>query len=143
MTILNRFVCALACTLLLAFQPFSAQAAGKHSPRNQVVFQVSDNDPARWNLVLNNVKNLQKELGKVQIEIVAFGPGINMLKFDSEVGGRLQEAADSGVFIAACGNTMKAQNLTPADMHPAAKVVPAGIVELMRKQQQGWAYIRP
>lgn len=141
MNIVSRFILALS----LAVLPFGALAAGHAAPKNRVVFQVSDNDPARWNLVLNNVKNLQKELGqdKVKIEVVAFGPGINMLKFDSEVGGRLQEAADSGVTIAACGNTMKGQNLTPADMHPAAKVVPAGIVELMRKQQQGWAYIRP
>ncbi len=141
MAILNRFVLAL----LLAVLPFAALAGDMVGPKDRVVFQVSDNDPPRWNLVLNNVKNLQKELGKdkVQIEVVAFGPGINMLKFDSEVGVRLQEAADSGVVLAACGNTMKGQNLTPADMHPAAKVVPAGIVELVRKQQQGWAYIRP
>lgn len=141
MNILNRFVFAL----LLASLSFGALAADKVAPKDRVVFQVSDNDPARWNLVLNNVKNLQTELGKdkVVIEVVAFGPGINMLKFDSEVGGRLQEAADSGVTIAACGNTMKGQHLTPADMHPAAKIVPAGIVELVRKQQEGWAYIRP
>jgi intracellular sulfur oxidation DsrE/DsrF family protein len=66
-----------------------------------------------------------------------------MFKLDSEVGGRLQEAADSGVTLAACGNTMKGAKLTMADMHPAVSQVPAGIVELMRKQQQGWVYIRP
>lgn len=146
---LKRVLALLAGLAFLWMTPFAAQAAGKgkmaKEPQNRIVFQVSDNEPARWNLVLNNVKNLQKELGadNVKIEVVAYGPGINMFKIDSEVGSRLQEAADSGVKLAACGNTMKGAKLTMADMHPAVSQVPAGIVELMRKQQEGWAYIRP
>ncbi len=146
---LKRALALLTGLIFLLAAPLAAQVADKgkpaQAPRNKIVFQVSDNDPARWNLVLNNVKNLQKELGadNVKIEVVAYGPGINMFKLDSEVGGRLQEAADSGVKLAACGNTMKGAKLTMADMHPAVSQVPAGIVELMRKQQEGWAYIRP
>lgn len=146
---LKRVLALLAGLAFLWMTPFAAQGAGKgktaKEPQNKIVFQVSDNEPARWNLVLNNVKNLQKELGadNVKIEVVAYGPGINMFKIDSEVGSRLQEAADSGVKLAACGNTMKGAKLTMADMHPAVSQVPAGIVELMRKQQEGWAYIRP
>jgi uncharacterized protein len=87
----------------------------------------------------------QQELGKenVQLEIIAYGPGINMLKLESEVGGRLAEARDNGVVIIACGNTMKGQKLAPGDMHPAAKIVFAGVVEIMKRQKEGYAYIRP
>ena len=128
--------------LMLASPLISLAADGA---ANKVVIQVSDNDPAKWNLALNNAKNIQEDLGKsnVQIEIVAYGPGINMLKFDSEVGNRLIEAAKNGVLIAACANTMKAQKLTPDDMHPAAKIVPAGVVEIIRREREGYAYIRP
>ena len=51
--------------------------------------QVSDGDAAKWNLALNNANNLQADLGaaNVDIEIVAYGPGIGMLKSDSAVGG--------------------------------------------------------
>ena len=128
--------------IMLAAPPISLAADG---PTSKVVIQVSDNDPAKWNLALNNAKNIQEDLGKsnVQIEIVAYGPGIYMLKFDSEVGNRLTEAAKSGVLIAACANTMRAQKLTPDDMNPAATIVPAGVVEIIKREREGYAYIRP
>lgn len=68
-----------------------------------------------------------------------------MLKFDSIVGNRLKTAADNGVSIRACGVTMKKMKLTNADLYPGAgiKVVPAGVIEIMRKQQAGWFHIRP
>lgn len=110
-----------------------------------VVIQVSDNNPAVWNLALNNAKNVQSELGKdnVMIEIVAYGPGINMLKFSSEVANRLKEANANGVALRACGNTMKAQKLTQNDLQADVKVVPAGVIEIMNKQKEGWAYVKP
>ena len=126
----------------LAMSPISTAAAGLTT---KVVIQVSDDDPQKWNLALNNARNIQEDLGKdkVQIEIVAYGPGIKMLEFDSEVGDLLATAADNGVLIAACGNTMKAQKLTPADMHPSANIVPAGVVEIIKREREGYAYIRP
>jgi intracellular sulfur oxidation DsrE/DsrF family protein len=71
--------------------------------RQKVVFQVSDNDPAKWNLALNNARNVQTDLGKgnVEVEIVAYGPGLNMLKADSKVAGRLAQALDSSVGLMA------------------------------------------
>jgi uncharacterized protein len=111
---------------------------------NKLVVQVSDADPARWNMVLNNVKNVQAELGKdVQIEIVAYGPGVNMLKFDAVTAGRVAEAVKSGVQVVACENTLTTLKIPKTDMHSDIGYVAAGAVEIMRKQQQGWAYLRP
>ena len=111
----------------------------------RVVVQVSDADPARWNLVLNNVKNLQDELGanNVTIEIVAYGPGIGMLKFDAPTNSRVSEAIKGGVAVRACENTLRVQKLTRADMHPSVTYVPAGVVQIVKRQQEGWAYLRP
>ncbi len=123
--------------------PVAAQSA---TPvQNRVVMQVSDNDPAKWNLALNNARNLQADLGanNVQIEIVAYGPGISMLKSDSVVGNRIGEALSSGVRIEACENTMRGQKLAKSDMLNGIGYVGAGVVEIMQKQQQGWAYLRP
>jgi len=113
--------------------------------QNRVVMQVSDNDPGKWNLALNNARNLQADLGasNVEVEIVAYGPGIGMLKSDSVVGNRIGEALSSGVRIEACENTMRGQKLEKGDMLSGIGYVPAGVVEIMRKQQQGWAYLRP
>ncbi|MFO1303342.1 MAG: DsrE family protein [Burkholderiales bacterium] len=132
---------ALAAMLALV-APVQAQQA---PARARVVMQVSDNDPGKWNLALNNAKNLQSDLGaaNVDVEIVAYGPGIGMLKADSVVANRIGEALGAGVAIVACENTMRGQKLTKDDMLPKVGYVNAGVVELMQKQQQGWAYIRP
>jgi len=95
-------------------------------------------------MILNNMQNLREGVGgePVEIELVAYGPGIHMLKSDSPVKQRIAEALKSGVKVNACQNTMSGMKLTPADMQPDIGYVPSGVVEVMRKQQQGWAYIR-
>ncbi|MBI5750681.1 MAG: DsrE family protein [Hydrogenophilales bacterium] len=126
------------------FMTGCAQQPAKEA-KQKVIFQVSDADPKKWNLALNNAKNVQADLGKgnAEIEIVAYGPGIGMLKLESEVGTRITEAAGSGVKIVACENTMKGQKLTKDDMLANIGYVKAGVVELMQKQQEGYSYIRP
>jgi uncharacterized protein len=138
------FVLALACAALAA--PMSSTAAdAKLTQKERVVIQVSDADPAKWNLALNNAKNVQTDLGvdKTEIEIVAYGPGIGMLKADALVANRIEDAVKAGVKVVACENTMKAQKIGRDDMHKKIEYVPAGVVQLMRRQQQGWAYLRP
>jgi len=116
-----------------------------HEQSPSVVFQVSDNDPAKWNLALNNAKNVQSSYGadKVNVEIVAYGPGIHMLKADSATANRVTEATQAGVKIVACQNTMRATKLTEADMNSSVGYVPSGVVELMKRQSEGSTYIRP
>jgi intracellular sulfur oxidation DsrE/DsrF family protein len=113
--------------------------------KEKLVIQVSDKDASKWNLALNNAKNVLAIVGpgKADIEIVVYGPGIGMLKLDSEVGERVDQALNDGIKIVACQNTMKGAGLTKADMLPNIGYVPAGVVEIMRKQKQGYSYVRP
>ncbi len=145
MTIRHLTACAALAAVLMA--PLSgawAQNLDLTRP-NKVVFQVSDGDAAKWNLALNNARNVQQDLGRdnVAIEIVAYGPGIGMLKLDSVVGARVAEALGSGLSVVACENTMKNTKLTAADMLPTIGYVPAGVVQLMKRQKEGFAYVRP
>jgi len=135
---------AVAAILLLAGSGEIAQAQPA-AQRSKVVIQVSDGDQAKWNLALNNARNIQADLGaaNVDIEIVAYGPGIGMLKLDSPVANRVDEANAAGVKVMACENTMKGQKLARSDMLGSVGYVNAGVVEIMQRQQQGWAYIRP
>jgi intracellular sulfur oxidation DsrE/DsrF family protein len=130
-----------ALTLSCALPPQAGVGVRPH----RVIFQVSDADPARWNLTLNNVRNVQQDLGKdnVTIEVVAYGPGIGMLKLESAVGPRVADALASGVAVVACENTMKNQKLSRDDMLSKIGYVDAGVVELMKRQKEGYAYIRP
>ena len=137
----RTIVAAGAAALVAVALPAAAQA---QPAKNRALFQVTDNDPARWNLILNNMANLRDGVGSegAEIELVAYGPGLLMLKADSPVKERLAEALKSGVKINACQQTMRGMKFVPADMVPEIGYVPSGVVEVMRKQQQGWAYIR-
>lgn len=127
----------------VAAQASAATAATAGGPY-KVVFQVSDADPKKWALTLNNVKNVQEALGanNVTVEIVAYGPGIGMLKADSEIGNRVLEALQAQVAVMACENTMRGQHLTHADMLGKIGYVPSGVAELVKRQAEGYAYIR-
>lgn len=135
---------ALVAGLVIGMLP-RATPAQANPAKNRVVLQVSDNDPGKWGLALNNARNIQAEMEAetVDIEIVVYGPGISMLKGDSPLAQRISAALKSGVKVVACENTMKAQHLTYADMLPDIGYVPSGVVELMQKEQQGYAYIKP
>ena len=135
-----QFLSAVAVVLLAAGCSMTSPLASK----DQVVFQVSSNDAKTWNLALNNAKNVQSAKGTAaEVEIVVYGPGIGMLKADAVVANRVSEAVKNGVKVVACQNTMRGQKLTPADMNADIGYVPAGVIELMAKQQAGWSYIRP
>jgi uncharacterized protein len=142
---MNRRHLLRAAAMLAAAAVTPAALAQQSAAENRVVIQVSDADTGKWNLALNNARNLQTDLGaaNVDIEIVAYGPGIAMLKSDSVVGNRVGEALAAGVKVVACENTMRGQKLAKDDMLNGIGYVGAGVVEIMRRQQERWTYLRP
>ena len=133
---------ALVGILAAAPLPVVAQAS---AAKQRVVIQVSDAEPAKWKLALSNARNVQQDLGadNVEIEIVAYGPGIDMLHVDSEASPGVIQAMTDGVKVVACENTMRNRKLKREDMQGGIGYVGAGVVEIMQKQRQGWSYIRP
>jgi uncharacterized protein len=140
----RNLLAAIVLAGIATTAPVMAQTASR-SAKVQAVLQVSDNDPLKWGLALNNVRNVQMDLGEdaVQLEVVVYGPGIGMLKAGSPMAERVSAALKSGVKVVACENTMKAMKLVYADMLPDIGYVPAGVVELINRQREGYAYIRP
>ena len=138
--LLRTLSITLMCLLLAPLGAAQAQ-----SKPHRVVIQVSDADPAKWALALSNASNIQQDLGadQVAIEIVAYGPGIGLLKLESVLGARISEAIAAGVSVQACENTMRTQKRVRDDMLPRIGHVPAGVVQLMKRQNEGYAYIRP
>jgi intracellular sulfur oxidation DsrE/DsrF family protein len=128
----------------LALAAAGTAGAAPATPGYKAVFQVSDADPNKWHLTLNNARNAQAELGaaNVVIEIVAYGPGIAMLKAGSDVGPRVAEANDAGIRVLACENSMRGFKLVRDQMLPQAGYVPSGVAHLIRRQADGYAYIR-
>ena len=120
-------------------------SSGTAVTKHKVVFQVSDNDPKKWELTMNNVRNVQADLGKenVSVEVVAYGPGLAMLQLESTAANRIADAQRAGVKVVACENTMHAQKLTKDDMLGGIGYVPAGVSELILLQEKGYSYVRP
>lgn len=143
----RRFVLTAAALLPLAIGlPAVWAQGGTADHKLRLLIHVSENEPARWNMALGNARNAQDEMGgpdKIDIEIVSNGPSVLMLKGDSPIAARIAEATKSGVRVAVCENSMKAFKLAKSDMLPALNYVPAGIIELAKRQQDGWAYVRP
>lgn len=113
-----------------------------------MVIQITEDSEKVANMALNNAVNVQRELGidNINIEVVAYGPGLKMLLKDSPVAGRIKDLALQNVSFAACGNTIKTwekTNNAKAEITEGAHVVPAGLVRILNLQQQGWSYIRP
>ena len=146
---------AVAAALAVGITFAAPGHAEDKAKTHRIAFQIDQNDPALMNLVLNNVSNiLEYYHGKgeqAQVEIVAYGPGLNMLRDDkSPVKDRLKSIQSgsfpSKVAYSACGNTMKGMEKKeghPIAIVPEAKVVVAGVVRLTELQEAGWTYIRP
>ena len=137
----------VASTLLAGGVAASAHAdqAANAKGKYQIVIQVTENNPQTWNLALNNAFAFQRNVGKdnSEIEIVAIGPGLNMLKSESKSTARIEQALDKSIDVVACGETMHAMKLTKNDLIGGVRVVPGGLIELANKQREGWIYYRP
>jgi len=150
---LARSIIVVFAVGLLTLSGAQAQSAKTH----RVAIQVDQSDPAVMNLALNNAENIiEYYRGKgedVAIEIVAYGPGLNMLRADtSPVKDRIAQIANSDatfpakIAFSACNNTL--QGMEKREGHaitiiPQAKIVPTGVVRLIELEEQGWSYIRP
>ena len=115
---------------------------------HHVVIQVSQGDPARWNLVLNNAQNLLEAFGddKVQIVVVTYGPGLKMLFPNSPVAKRVAAMDQEGIEFDACHKTMEAMARKLGHMpklEPTAMIVPGGLVRIMQLEKAGFDYIKP
>ena len=120
---------------------------------HRLVIHVDVNDPAVMNLALNNAGNVAQYYSdlnqKVEIEVVAYGPGLHMLRDDtSPVKGRIKAMSETtpGLTFSACGNTR--ENMTKNEgkdvpIISQAKMTKSGVVRLMELQEQGWSYLRP
>ena len=130
-----------------------ANAAQRTRLPHRLVIHVDVNDPAVMNLALNNVSNVAQHYSdlnqKVEIEVVAYGPGLHMLRDDtSPVKGRIAAMSETTpeLTFSACGNTrenMAKNEGKDVPLISQAKITKSGVVRLMELQEQGWTYLRP
>jgi uncharacterized protein len=151
---MRAFLRHLATIALLSMASATTSLADE-GKLHRIAIQVDQNDPQVMNLALNNanavIEYYRDKNEDVDIDIVAFGPGLNMLRADtSPVQDRikhLKEMLSPGkIRFSACNNTK--QGMEKSEGHavfilPEATIVPSGVVHLMELQEQGWSYVRP
>ena len=153
----------IAMSLALAVLGLAAGQAGAADPmtdsppagyytQQKVVYQndggLPDN-PTYFKFILRNIANhIEATGGKVEIRVVDFGPGVQMLvmaKTDPALAASIDGLRAKGVRFLVCRNTLRGMKLTPADLYnvPGADVVPAGVAELARLQGLGFVLVHP
>jgi intracellular sulfur oxidation DsrE/DsrF family protein len=156
-----------ALVVALALSP--AQAAGAAKKRavpphaqatrdnavHRLLIQVDQNDPAVMNLALNNAANVVEYYRgrgeRADVDVVAYGPGLNMLRADtSPVADRIRSMKDAAfpgtIRFSACNVTkqgMEKKEGKTLDLLPESSMVPSGVVHMMEMQEKGWSYVRP
>ena len=136
--------------LIAVSASYQIQAAEEDKPfaEERIVLQISDSDPFKQTLVLNVANNLIKHYGqdKVDVEIVAFGPGLRLMFKENVNSGRIQGLNDSGVTFSACKNTITGMTKKlghAPELNSNAVPVSAGVVRIIELQNQGFKLIKP
>lgn len=126
-------------------QPQSTAPQAPAKKKFQFVLHVSDEDPKIWRQALQNAEAMQRNMGRenVDVEIVANGYGLDMLKNESKVADLINGALDRSVDVVACGETMERTGVKKSDLIGGVRVVKGGLPEIALKVRAGWTYIKP
>ena len=122
---------------ILTFQITHAQ----YAPR--IVMHLQSSDTVVYRSMVNQISNIKKQLPEAEVEIVCHGPGLEfLLKRTTDYSTRIQKMNLPDVTFVGCEFTMKQRNVSKDDLVPFAKTVPYGLVEIIKKQQEEWLYIK-
>ncbi len=114
-----------------------------------ILLQLSDQDPAKQEAVLDVANNLIKHYGSpdlVDIEIVAFGPGMRLLLAGNTREVRISSLVESGVRFIGCMNTvdtMERKNGKRPELNEHTIPVQTGVAYVVEKVRQGYVLVRP
>ncbi len=140
----------LILMLSMAVISYQTQAEENDKPfaEQKIVLQISDPNPFKQTLVLNVASNLLKYYGqdRVDVEIVAFGPGLRLLFKENANKDRIASLVSSGVRFSACKNTIAAmtKKLGHAPvLNSNAIPVSAGVVRIIDLLDKGYKLIKP
>ena len=129
--------------LLLAFG-LVASSLFAQQKQHQIVFDFTKADTASFSTMVRHAKNLMLLTGNARLEIVCHGPGLDLLmKERTTVQQEIEELQSKfNVVFAACEATMKRRGIDRSQLLAQVVTVPAAILEMSTRQQEGWSYIK-
>jgi len=112
-------------------------------PQHRIIFQMNTADTLAHKQLMKQLSNISSVAPGTQMEVVCHGPGLDMLVTDKTlVADKIKVHSKSGVVFYACEFSLKERNVEKSRILSDAGFVPAGIVEIVAKQELGWSYIK-
>lgn len=109
----------------------------------KVIMHLQSADTLVYKSIVNQIGNIKKELPQAEIEVVCHGPGLNFLKkSNSGYINAIYKMNLTGLSFVGCEFTMKQKNVAREELVPYAQTVPYGLVEILKKQQENWLYVK-
>ncbi|HSO84631.1 DsrE family protein [Thiocapsa sp.] len=154
---MKRAILASALVLLVVGVPY----ADERYAQQKVVYHINIDDADTQIAALRNIQNHIDAVGadNIEVKVVMHGDGISLVvepdalegtkmkaaNADQEMAARIDGLKQQGVAFEVCANTLKGRNVEIDDMYDVseADIVPSGVAELSRLQQQGFTYIKP
>ena len=136
----------LVIMLFVVSNSLSAQSANGQAASYQglkIVFQLTSADTVIHQTLMSQLKNYYSVAPDTKFEVVCHGGGLNMLlKKTCIIQDQIKMYADKGVSFVACEFAMKKRNVTKEELVDGAGTVISGVLEIAKKQQEGWSYIK-
>jgi len=131
-------------TKRIFFTLFTALVAFHLNAQNhKIIFQLVSSDTLVHKTLMKQLGNIFTVSPTTRVEVVCHGPGIDILRIDkSLVKDKVTGFIKKGVVFNACEFSMKDRKIDRKELLEEAKTVPAGIIEIVTKQEQGWSYIK-
>ena len=141
---LNRNIITSLFLLLFAFS-INAQKniLDSNNPEHKIVFQLTTGDTTEHKQLIKQFNNILSVSPSTKIEVVCHGAGLDMLISDKTiVEDKIKLLSEKGVVFNACEFSIKERKVDRIKIILVAGFVPAGIIEIVSKQEQGWSYIK-
>ena len=118
-------------------------AASAQEKKLSVVWDLSSADTTVQAAVFRQINNAKAQVPDLQVEVVFHGQAILAVLNDSlQFASRVKLAKEKGVTLAVCNNSLKRLKVDPSRLMPETTVVPSAVVELIKKQADGWSYLK-
>lgn len=111
--------------------------------KHRVVWDLSSTDTTSQAAVFRQINNARVEIPDLEIEVVFHGQAVlAMMKDSSQFTERIKIAKAKGVTLAVCNNSLRRLKIDPSQIKPEGTVVPSAVAELIKKQTDGWSYLK-
>lgn len=108
----------------------------------KVIFHIDE--LSKWELLLKNVSNLLHsiDIGECDVEVLANSEAVKFYILNTDIT-VLKELSNKGVKFVACNNALNSYRIKKENLIDFIDIVPVGVLELINKQREGYAYIKP